>query len=103
MEPEEVETQVIFRRWRGNNRTVIALLLDCVGASPGLIASYEHVGQHADANYNLTVAHTEPVAIFQRKDGTIWHTYPADRDAYDLFRELESRGYRLTIRKRKHR
>jgi hypothetical protein len=75
-------TRVVFRKWNRKNGTVIALFPD-IGHAPGLVSSYEHVGQHGGADYS----------------GVINHTKPATPDEYaDLKKELESAPYNYNLR-----
>lgn len=79
-------TVVVFRRWREKGGTVFALFpLDVEG--PGLVSSFEHVGQHSAANYAGCIARSRPVT-------------PAEYA--DLKRELESKPYEycLDVRRR---
>jgi hypothetical protein len=82
---DKVETRVMFRVWRGTE-DVIALLLDLNHESgdttkPGRVMAYEHVGQHGEADLGI-VADTRAAT-------------PAEYA--DLKKELEGRGYVLTV------
>jgi hypothetical protein len=79
-------TVVVFRRWP-KEFSVIALFPE-VEHSPGYCSSYMHVGQHSGADYRGIVAETKPVNLSQ------------DKDAQALRQELESMGYKLTVRQR---
>lgn len=84
-DPNEEETLVVFRKWRGTG-TVIALFpaipTDLLG---WYCEAYEHVGQHGGADYH----------------GVIRATTPATRyESTSLKRELTRIGYRLIVRKR---
>jgi len=81
----EAETVVIFRRWTGKHRGILALfpLDDC---GNGHCGSYEHVGQHSGADYAACIAATRPAQ-------------PAEY--VDLKRELEGIGYKLKIVQRR--
>ena len=79
---------VIFRRWRHEGKEVIALFpYDQVGDY--WCNSYEHVGQHGGADYNLVIRYTKPADI-------------NDEDVQALMKELTEIGYDLTIRKRRN-
>lgn len=59
--------RVIFRTWRGRDKTgddVIALFPDTFGnpeiCNPGRMLSYEHVGQHGEADYQTVLRGTRP-------------------------------------------
>ncbi|MFA5431133.1 MAG: hypothetical protein WC329_08245 [Candidatus Omnitrophota bacterium] len=79
--------RVIFRKWRGKSGDVIALFPDIKTDVGGyLCQSYEHVGQHAAADYGLVVGLTAPAQ-------------PAEYA--DLAAELREIGYDLDIRKRR--
>lgn len=84
---KESPTIVIYRKWRGKPKTVIALFPEiCESFSnPDICGSYEHIGQYGGASH--------------------WHimrvTVPAKPEEYaDLHKELESLGYNLVIRQR---
>ncbi len=81
-EPEP-PTTVIYRRWP--NGDIIALFPDLPGIYP-YITSYQHFGQHGDADYGHVIASTRPVK-------------PAD--ATELAAELASIGYDLRPRMRR--
>lgn len=85
MAPEIKRTVVIFRRWRWEGREVLALF-PCEDDGNGKVLSYEHVGQHAGADYT----------------GCMKRTRPATATEYEpLKRELEAIGYVLDIRQRR--
>jgi len=78
------ETVVIFRR----NRTegCFALFPELPSDDHGFFCTaYQHVGEHCAADYDLCVSRSIPAA-------------PAEYA--DLFKELERRGYDLTVRRR---
>lgn len=79
-------TKVIFRRWKvGPNKSVIALFPATPGDTTGKFCnSYEHVGQHGQADYQGVMHATQPVQI-------------GDVDVKALRRELAGCGYVLTI------
>lgn len=79
---------VILRRWRGEPKSVIALLPDIPADDSGHIQPYEHIGQHGGADYNLVISRTVPA-------------YEHEDDAKDLLKELQGRGYELVVRKRR--
>lgn len=85
MEKDKEETRVIFAVWlpqpetNDPGGTVIALFPDT--AYRGQVNSYEHVGQHAPAEYPALLRRTRPATV---------------EEAAPLARELESgHGYRL--------
>jgi hypothetical protein len=78
------ETIVVFRTWRDTGE-VIALFPGL--PEPGdMVSSYMHTGQHSAADYAGVVAATRPAT---------------EQEYEDLAEELEDRGYRLCIRKKK--
>ena len=85
---EEPEMRVIFRVWeRGYTKgDVIALFPDDTANNNGRCMSYEHVGQHGDADYSRVIARTRPAK-------------PAEYD--NLAEELGQRGYNLKVCKRR--
>lgn len=74
-------TIVVFRKFR--NDEVIALFPHPAG---GACISYQHIGQHGEANYATCIAITEP---------TVPHEYA------ELKAELENIGYVLEVRQRR--
>jgi hypothetical protein len=77
--------RVVFRKWRAAPCGVIALFPELT-ENGGCCVSYEHVGQHSAAPYNVVIK----------------HTVPARRSEYSaLKKELESAGYRLKRVKQK--
>jgi hypothetical protein len=85
----ETETVVVFRRWNVPNHGVIALFpeepADPIGR---YCASFEHIGQHSSASYSGVVEASRATSPDK------------DQECAALKAELESRGYRLAIRKR---
>ncbi len=81
-----MKDRVIFRKWniRLWDKDVIAFLPDNE-ANPGRVDSYEHIGQHGEADYL----------------GLLSRTKPATKDEYqDLYDELTSIGYDLKVMRR---
>ena len=81
-------TKVIFRKWRRKDGGgIIALFPEVPADTTGhLCSSYEHIGQHGGADYNLVV--------FKK-------TRPAKPAEYaELKKELESLGYCLEVRQK---
>ena len=76
-------TVVIFRKWRAEPKTVIALFPYEPGTpDPATCQSYEHMGQHGSAD----------------PSGVIYATRPATQEEYgSLRRELESAPYRYKL------
>ena len=78
------ETVVIFRR--DHTGDCFALFPELPGDECGFhCTAYQHVGHHCAADYDLCVSRSAPAA-------------PADYG--DLYKELERRGYDLTMRRR---
>lgn len=85
MKPDKDLTAVVFRKWREQPCTILALFPE-IGAGDYGYLSYEHVGQHGGADYQ----------------GCIANTTPATPAGYaDLRAELEGLGYNLRIMKRR--
>lgn len=83
MEKDKDITKVVFRWWNVS-KDIIALFPDTW--EYGFCNSYEHVGQHGDADY----------------DGIIKQSRPATPEEYaDLKAELESIGYNLKVMQRR--
>jgi hypothetical protein len=87
MEKDTEKTIVIFRKWRKKNGgDVIALFPEIYADTTGYFCtSYEHVGQHGDADYSHVINHTTPAT-------------PAEYA--ELESELTSIGYNLQIQKK---
>lgn len=81
------KTKVIFRKWKDNGQ-IIALFPDNSDQRKSTVSSYEHFGQHADADY----------------DGIVTLTTLAKEAEYkDLLAELKNIGYEnLIISKKRH-
>lgn len=79
--------KVVFRRWKGNPKSVIALF-PYQDEGNYLCNSYEHHGQHGCAYYDNIINLTIPAKM-------------EEEDVKDLYKELEERGYNLNIIKRK--
>lgn len=84
MEKDEELTRVVFRRW--SNGDVIALFPDIHENVDGDCLSYEHIGQHGEADYTSCIFNTHPATAIEYKD---------------LFEELTSIGYNLKVCKRR--
>ena len=82
---EHAITKVIFRVWK-DNQEVIALFPEVPADINGfLCSSYQHVGQHGAADYDLVISRTTP----------------AKPDQYrELQKELETLGYCLEVGKK---
>ncbi len=76
-------TKVVFRKWC--NGSIVALFPQVPSDIAGIYcSSYEHVGQHAGADYT----------------GVVMRTTPATPDEYrDLAQELKRIGYNLKVSK----
>lgn len=85
----ETITPIIFRKWRGKDGTIFALFpAECASCNGDTCSSFEHVGQHAAADYGFCIAQSTP----------------ATPDEYAaLKRELESEpyNYRLQVCQRR--
>ena len=79
------KTVVVFRRWKGKDGDVIALFPG-IDVGNGICSSYEHVGQHSEADYKIVVARTRPAT---------------PKEYRDLLKELGRIGYNVIIRKRR--
>jgi len=80
--------KVIFRRWK-DTQTIIALFPEIPeGNRLQYVQSFEHIGQHGAADYQIVLNQTIPAKL-------------SESDVQDLIRELESRGYTLRVGKRK--
>jgi hypothetical protein len=79
-------TVVIFRKDRTGWKDCFALLPELPADNHGQYCdSYQHIGQHAAADYHGCIANSDP----------------ASPDEYaDLFEELERRGYHLLVKHR---
>ena len=75
-------TDVIFRKWPGGD--IIALFPYDISLHYHC-SSYEHVGQHSPADYDLVISKTKPAKDFQ-----------------DLKAELERIGYKLRVIKKRN-
>ena len=79
------KTNVIFRKFKKGG-DILALFPD-IHEGPGRVLSYQHIGQHGDADYGYCLSITTP-------------TTP---DEYiTLLKELEQIGYNLEIRNRRN-
>ena len=81
------QTPVIFRMYRTNPKTCLALF-PYEDGGPGCCMSYEHIGQHGEANYLSVMGITVPAT-------------PAEYA--DLKAELETIGYNLKVINRRAR
>lgn len=79
--------RVILKRCRAKPRDVIAFLPD-VPANPGQIMSYQHIGQHSEADIGFYRDCTRPAN-------------PRDDDARALLRELRGLGYNPRLVRRR--
>ncbi len=80
------ETIVIFRKDRTGWRECFALFPELPSDDRGFYCTaYQHVGQHCAADYRGCVAQSDPAT-------------PAEYS--ELFKELERRGYILSVRRR---
>ena len=84
---DKVKTVVVFRRWKGKDGDVIALFPG-IDLGNGVCLSYEHVGQHSEADYKIVIARTRPAKPSEYQD---------------LLQELGQIGYNVVVRKRRGR
>ena len=80
--------EVVFRVWKGDGDDVLALFPNEKETDAGHCTSYQHVGQHAAADYAGCIARSRPA-------GSEEHA--------GLRAELEGIGYALRIRRRRGR
>lgn len=81
------KTLVIFRRWRKNPKSVIAIFPYELGdSSPYTCMSFEHVGQHGAC---------DPAIVHDTRSCN-----ESEEDVKELIAELQSRGYILKIGKK---
>lgn len=81
---EEV-TPVVFRVWKKGERGVIALFPTIPCAEIGNCRSFEHVGQHGDANLGLVLSQTRAACL-------------EDPEVQELKDELERWPYAYVLR-----
>jgi len=88
MKKDKHITEVVFRNWQSDDfNLIIALFPYEVNRTNNFCLSYEHVGQHSDADYI----------------GVIGGTVPAkEKDYKPLKSELESLGYNLKVIKKRN-
>ena len=80
----EKKTVVVFRKWKDNG-DIIALFPD-IKENNGTCSSYEHIGQHGEADYVHCIAGSRPAT---------------PNEAQDLLKELRGLGYNLEVRSRR--
>lgn len=89
MKKDTFKMDVIFRKdtikdWKG---TIFALFPHSTNHMKGNVLSYQHIGQHSDADYQLCIK----------------NSIPAKEEEYQsLKKELEGLGYNLNIIKRQN-
>ncbi len=87
-DPDLMNTVVVFRMWKSKGGTAIALF-PTIGTVPdGHCQSYEHVGQHGAADYELVMSKTRPAKPSEYKN---------------LLCELQRIGYKVIPRSRRPR
>jgi len=80
---QEPVTKVVFRKWRKESGEVLALFPEIPADVLGnTCLSYEHIGQHGAADYDLCIRRTRPALPGEYQD---------------LKEELEKIGYRLEV------
>ena len=77
--------RIVLRRWKNDPCNPIALMID-ESEGPGMVNSYQHIGQHGAASIGI-VADTEPVSA-------------DDPYGIALVQELASIGYEPRIMRR---
>lgn len=84
-----MKTKVIFRRWKNQSKTVIALFpYEATDfADPYLCSSYESYGGHGSADLLRCIYATKPA-------------HETEKDVIDLYHELDHRGYDLQVQHR---
>ena len=84
----EIETvRVVFRVWKADPRSVVALFPDIPFDHRGqFVTCYEHIGQHGSAEYAYVISATRPAK-------------PSEYRA--LLSELKSIGYDVIVRVRR--
>jgi len=87
MTKDTKETPVIFRMYRTNPKTCLALF-PYADTGQGRVGCYEHVGQHGEALYLSAMGITRPATV---------------EEYADLKSELETIGYNLKITNRRAR
>jgi len=87
MKKDKFKTDVIFRKWRTGDNTIMALFPHTPHGRISTVESYEHIGQHGGADYCHCIHMTTPAKENEYKD---------------LFEELESIGYNLNIIKKQN-
>jgi hypothetical protein len=81
-----MKTNVIFRKDRGGYKDCFALFPELPADNHGrYCTSFQHVGQHCAADYQGCIANSNPAKPIEYAD---------------LQKELEQRGYELSIRQR---
>jgi hypothetical protein len=87
MKKDNYKTEVIFRKAKEYNGTIIAFFPYDISDDKGNVTCYAHVGQHSGACW----------------DYLLFRTKPAKANEYnELFEELESLGYNLKVVKRRN-
>jgi len=76
------ETIVVFRVWEGE----IIALFPANKEPGGLVSSYMYVGEHGAADYGHIIHESRPASEYEYED---------------LHAELEDRGYKLKVLKKK--
>jgi len=77
---------VVIRVWKGDDADVFALFpADPADNYGHLCTSYQHIGQHAEADYGHCIANSRPATV---------------REATPLLAELRRIGYRPHVLKR---
>lgn len=79
------KTIVVFRKFRKEGDIIAMFPLINADNNKGACMSYQHIGQHGAASYDLVNAYTIPAL---------------EREYTELKKELESIGYNLKIQKR---
>ena len=84
MKKDKFKSDVIFRHFRGD---IIALFPHMPYNYDGDVTSYQHMGQHSNADYSWVIYNSKPIH---------------NPENLDLYSELNSLGYNLNIGKKQN-
>ena len=83
MEKDTYKTEVIFRRFNQGKEVIALFPAEAGSYVPETCQSYMHRGQHGSASVALSST-TKPASL-------------NEQDVTELYRELEQRGYNLSV------
>ncbi len=86
-ESNEPIVSVMFRRWKDEDKSVIAVFPYILADYRGNVLSYQHVGQHGAASLLVMRQKTKPAVM-------------KESDTFALYKELQRIGYRMRVIKR---